>query len=137
MTSLILYTDETENMARIIHDELSPLVSSAIKHGIVSDDMLSQIFAQLGGLINTSLHTLSAAIESTDSGDARIVLDKFADVETLSQQALEVQSGQLTDISTTSIDGFRLELKALEKLKRIYLHACAIAERIVRKDGVK
>ena len=123
--------DELNNVGGVIATDLSSLGYKALDENIQVSDTMRYLFNQLGDKLSSAIEGIILAVREVDQRAAEEVLTMQADVDYLISQALELQSAALAEVGPDQIQVIRMEMSALENLKRIHTYLKHIARIIV------
>lgn len=126
--------DEIESVGDVIETDLVNLGYQAFDSNIQSSETMRHIFKELGDKIEKALSAAIKAIKDNDENAANEVLAMKSDINLLLKQALDLQTQTLTDVSPEKVISIRLEMSALESMKRIHTYLKRIAKEIVPKE---
>jgi phosphate:Na+ symporter len=123
--------DELKNVGGVIATDLSTLGYKTLDENIQASDTMRYLFNQLGDKLSLAIEGIIVAVRDVDQRAAAEVLTMQADVDYLISQALELQSAALAEVGPDQIQIIRMEMSALENLKRIHSYLKHIARVIV------
>ena len=123
--------DEFESVGDVIESNLTSLGYMVLDENIQPSDAMRYLFDQLGDKISTAIDATVRAVRDADQRAAGEVLTMKADIDHLINQALELQSSALAEVGPDQIKVIRMEMTAVENLKRIYTYLKRIAREIV------
>ena len=123
--------DEFESVGDVIESNLTSLGYMVLDENIQPSDAMRYLFDQLGDKISAAIDATVRGVRDADQRAAGEVLTMKADIDHLINQALELQSSALAEVGPDQIKVIRMEMTAVENLKRIYTHLKRIAREIV------
>ena len=126
--------DSFESVGDVIETELVALGYQILDKNILTSDAMRHLFDELGDKLETALETTIRAVKEADERAANEVLTIKADIDHLIDQALELQSKALATLGPDQIEAIRMEMTALENLKRIHTYLKRIAREIVPQE---
>ncbi len=127
-------SDEFESVGDVIETNLASLGYKVLDENIQVSDAMRYLFDQLGDKISAAIEATVHGVREADQRAAGEVLTMQADIDHLINQALELQSGALAEVGPDQIEVIRMEMTALENLKRIHTYLKRIAREIVPAD---
>ncbi|MCF6288105.1 MAG: Na/Pi cotransporter family protein [Proteobacteria bacterium] len=130
----IKMVSEFESIGNVIETDLVGLGYQKLEDNIQSSDVMQHLFNKLGKKITQVLEATIRAAKEKDQLAADEVLLAKADINQLIKQALSIQSESLADMTPEQIEIIRMEITALENLKRIYTHLKRIAKEFVPQE---
>lgn len=123
--------DEFESVGDVIESNLTSLGYMVLDENIQPSDAMRYLFDQLGDKISAAIDATVRGVRDADQRAAGEVLTMKADIDHLINQALELQSSALAEVGPDQIKVIRMEMTAVENLKRIYTYLKRIAREIV------
>lgn len=123
--------DGFESVGDVIETDLIGLGYRVLDENIESSEAMRYLFQELG---NRVASTIDLAVQAVGEGDERAaaeVLTIKADIDHIIQEALDIQSKGIAGVSPAEIEMLRMEMTALENLKRIHTYLKRIAREIV------
>ncbi len=131
---LVSAADNLESVADLIADDLLALIDEAREKDMRPTDTLNELYQNLQTAVASALEAAIRAVEKNDQKAAQDVLALKDDVHLLVEQALHHQVGELTAAHPISLELFRLEMEAVDKLKRIYALTKRIAKGVLPRS---
>lgn len=129
--------DEIESVGDVIETDLVNVGYQAFDINIETSDTMKHLFKELGDKIEDAIALTITAVRESDEKAANEVLLMKSDINHLLKQALEIQAQALTDVSPEKVAGIRLEMTAVESMKRIHTYLKRIAREVVPKEIIE
>ncbi len=123
--------DSFESVGDVIETELVGLGYRMLDEDIQTSDAMRHLFHELGDKLEFAIQTTVKAVKEADERAAEEVFTIKAEIDHLIQQALEIQSQSLAELGPEQVEIIRMEMTALENLKRIHTYLKRIAREIV------
>ncbi len=123
--------DTFESVGDVIETELVGMGYRVLDEGIESSEAMRYLFQDLGDKIESALDLAVRAVREGDERAAAEVLTLKTDIDHIIREALAIQSKAIAGVSADQIEIFRMEMTALENLKRIHTYLKRIAREIV------
>ena len=96
--------------------------------------MQCAIYKELIDKLSTALLATIKAVKELDQNAAEEVLTMKSEINRLLKQALKLQTQSLAGVSSEQIEGIRLEMTALECMKRVYTFMKRISREFVPQE---
>lgn len=132
----MVVADEFESIGDVLETDLVAIGYRAMDNDIRSSDALKYLFQQLGDKLSEAMGHTVVAIKELDQVAADKVLTMQSDIDHLIQQAISLQSDALKDMGSDQVEQMRMEMTALENLKRLHSYMKRIA-RVVLPTEVR
>ena len=126
--------DEFESIGDVMETDLVNLGYHAMDKGIKASDALRFLFQQLGDKIAEAMELTVRAVKDLDELAADQVLTMKADIDHLIDEALAIQSEALANMDEDQVERMRMEMTALENLKRMHTYLKRIARKILPRE---
>jgi phosphate:Na+ symporter len=126
--------DTFESVGDVVETDLMKVGYRMLDENIQVSEAMRHLFHELGDKLEEALQSTITAVREDDERAADKVLTIKADVDHLISQALELQSTALAELGPEQIDVIRLEMTALENLKRIHTYLKRIAREVVPQE---
>jgi phosphate:Na+ symporter len=130
---LVGATDTFESIGNVISKDMVPLIEEARDKELGMTDALREIYRGLYAAVADALEATVRAMEKDDQQAAQDVLALKDDVHRMVDKALLLQVGELTGERAVGIEGFRIEMEAVDKFKRLYALCKRIAKGVLPK----
>lgn len=124
-------TSHLESLGDVIETELVGIGYRAMEKDKHPSKAVSFLFNMLGDKLDQALKDAVEAVRVNDQRAAGRVLAMKPDIDALLAKALDIQTQSLAEVCAEDIEGIRMEMTALENVKRIYTHLKRIAREIV------
>ena len=123
--------DGFESVGDVIETDLIKLGYRNLEKNIRASEAMQHLFRELGDKLMVALEATIQAVRDMDQRAAREVLMMRKDINHLLDKALALQSDSLANVGPDRIEVIRMEMTALENLKRIHSHLKRIAREIL------
>ncbi|MDJ0784756.1 MAG: Na/Pi cotransporter family protein [Desulfosarcinaceae bacterium] len=120
-----------ESLGDVIETELVGIGFRSLELGKRPGKTARFLFNMLGARLDTALEEIVNALGQGDQRAASRVLAMKVEIDQLLAEALEVQSRSLAEVCAEDVEGIRMEMTAMENIKRIYTHLKRVAREIV------
>ena len=126
--------DGFESVGDVIETDLVGLCYRALDENITVSDTMRHLFIKLGDQLSDALDAAVRAVREGDQRAADEVFTMKTEIDHLINRALEIQSKALAEVGPEEIEILRMEMTALENLKRIHTYLKRIAREIVPQE---
>jgi phosphate:Na+ symporter len=126
--ALMSATDNLESIGDIIETDLVALGRKKLELGLEASETIRHSFSELHGVLVPVLDNAIQAVRDNDQRAAQEVLSMKDEVHRQVEGVLKHQAGTLEVSGADRLTLFRMEMEAIDKLKRIY----ALSKRITR-----
>ena len=123
-----------ESLGDVIETDMVRLGYRALAEGKHASKAVRFLFNMLGDKLDIALADTIQAIGANDQRAASRVLTMKAEIDHLLGKVLEIQAQSLATVCAEEIEGLRMEITAMENIKRIYTHLKRIAREIVPQE---
>jgi phosphate:Na+ symporter len=123
--------DGLESVGDVIETDLVRLGYQVLDEDIQTSEAMRYLFHELGDKLSLAIESTIRAVRDTDQRAANEVLTIKADIDHLITQALALQSEAIAKVGPEQVEVIRLEMTALENLKRIHTYLKRIARQIL------
>ena len=112
--------DSIESIGDVIDTDLFEVGERVLEKDIQPSDAMQHIYSELVNKLSLALTLTIKTIKETDQISAEKVLLMKPEINRLLKEALEYQTKELKFLESDQVDIIRLEMSALESMKRIY-----------------
>lgn len=130
---LISITEQLENIADLIAQELVPLADQALNSGLWVSPLMNRILDEVKGRVNQAMLDCVNAIRRGDDQLAEQVLRAKRELNSLQEKVLAHQADRLVEQDGHRLEVFRYEMQWVEQLNRIYVLSRRVAKALLRK----
>lgn len=127
-------TDEFESIGDVMETDLVNLGYHAMDRGLKASDALKYLYQQLGDKLAEAIELTVRAVKDLDELAADQVLTMKADIDHLISEAIAIQTEALAHMDEDQVERMRMEMTALENLKRIHTYLKRIARKILPRE---
>lgn len=120
-----------ESLGDVIETELVGIGYRAMEKNKHPSKAVQFLFNMLGDKLDQALKDAIEAVRINDQRAAGRVLAMKTEIDDLLAKALDIQTQSLAEVCAEDVEGIRMEMTALENVKRIYTHLKRIAREIV------
>ncbi len=121
--------DNIESIGDVIDTDLLKVGERVLEKNIQLSDAMRYIYQELVDKLSSALTLTIKTIKETDQNSAEEVLLMKSEINRLLNEALELQTKGLKDLGIDQVESIRIEMTALESMKRIY----TLLKRITRE----
>ncbi len=130
---LISMTEQLENIADLIAQELVPLADQALNSGLWVSPLMNRILDDVKGKVNQAMLDCVNAVRRGDEQLATQVLRAKRELNSLQDKVLAHQADRLGEQDGHRLEVFRYEMQWVEQLNRIYVLSRRVAKSLLRK----
>lgn len=130
---LISMTEQLENVADLIAQELVPLADQALNSGLWVSPLMNRILDEVKGKVNQAMLDCVNAVRRGDEQLATQVLRAKRELNSLQDKVLAHQADRLGEQDGHRLEVFRYEMQWVEQLNRIYILSRRVAKLLLRK----
>lgn len=126
--------DNIESIGDVIDTDLLDVGGRILDNNIQSSDAMRYIYKEFIDKLSTALTLTIKTIKESDQISAEEVLLMKPEINRLLNEALELQSRDLKYVDSDQIERIRIEMTALESMKRIYTFLKRITREFVPQE---
>jgi len=132
--ALMSATDNLESIGDIIETDLVALGRKKLELGLEASETIRHSFSELHAALVLVVDSAVRAVRDNDQKAAQEVLTMKDEIHRQVDEVLKYQAGTLDVMAPERLTMFRLEMEAIDKLKRIYALSKRITRAILPRD---
>ena len=132
--ALMSATENLESIGDIIETDLVTLGRKKLELGLATSETMQHSFSELHAALVRVVDSAVRAVRDNDQKAAQEVLTMKDEIHRQVEDVLKYQAGTLEVMAPEKLTMFRMEMEAIDKLKRIYALSKRITRAILPKD---
>jgi len=132
--ALMSATDNLESIGDIIETDLVALGRKKLELGLEASETIRHSFSELHTVLISVLGSAVRAVRDNDQKAAQEVLTMKDEIHRQVEEVLKYQAATLEAMAPERLTMFRMEMEAIDKLKRIYALSKRITRAILPRD---